>query len=212
MEWMRCKICGYQSKHPDGRGLHKHVRHAHGLSAWDYYQLYLDALQQRIEAKVDLVRHVPRLGKCWVFRGRPTQPGRFGSNRRGAGYRDMRIAGAPTTAVHKLSVFAYTGYMPLRSEVVIHRCDNPGCCNPHHVYAGTQRENVYDRQRKGRQCQGVRHPRAALTESQVHQIRDQTSWRSNREIADELGVDIEVVRRCAKFETYTNVLPQEIPF
>lgn len=212
MTWLRCKICGYESKHPDGRGLHKHVRDVHGLSAWDYYHLFIDALQDRIEAKVVKVVRVKGLGRCWEFQGRPTKAGRWGNNRRGEGYRDMRIADAPTTKVHKLAVFAWSGYMPPSTEQVLHLCDNPACCNPEHLTVGTNAENVLDRVRKGRSCRGVAHPKARLSREQVIQVRQQSAWASNREIADSLGVEIEVVRRCALGITYRDVVEEEIPF
>lgn len=33
---------------------------------------------------------------------------------------------------------------------VLHTCDNPPCCNPNHLFGGTQGVNVYDRHSKGR--------------------------------------------------------------
>lgn len=52
---------------------------------------------------------------------------------------------------------------------VLHRCDNPPCCNPAHLFLGTQLDNVRDREAKGR---GVAPPsRAKLTDAQVREMR-----------------------------------------
>jgi HNH endonuclease len=59
---------------------------------------------------------------------------------------------------------------------VLHRCDNPPCCNPRHLYLGTIPENNADMHRKGRgyvppRRSGEGHPRARLTESLVRELR-----------------------------------------
>jgi hypothetical protein len=54
---------------------------------------------------------------------------------------------------------------------VLHRCDNPGCCNPNHLFVGTQRRNIEDRDSKGRQARGEKQHLAKLTWLDVCLIR-----------------------------------------
>lgn len=56
-----------------------------------------------------------------------------------------------------------------------HKCHNPICVNPDHLYDGTQTENMQDMKKAGRQkypgCPGEKNPKAKLTKNQVKQIR-----------------------------------------
>jgi hypothetical protein len=56
---------------------------------------------------------------------------------------------------------------------VCHRCDNPGCVRPGHLFLGTQMDNVRDRDRKGRGVvqRGASHPAAKLCEPLVRVLR-----------------------------------------
>ena len=62
---------------------------------------------------------------------------------------------------------------PVKGRVVMHTCDTPQCVNPAHLRIGTQRENIADRVRKGRNgaCRGEEAPWSKLTEEAVRQIR-----------------------------------------
>lgn len=76
---------------------------------------------------------------------------------------------------------------------VLHKCDNPGCVNPDHLFLGTKAENNQDKIRKGR----ARHPSgsevstAKLTEPQVRAIL--ADQRTYRVIAGEFGVSCSAV-------------------
>jgi hypothetical protein len=52
---------------------------------------------------------------------------------------------------------------------VLHKCDNPPCCNPAHLFAGTNDDNVRDKVQKGRQHRpiGRLNGRAKLTDEQI---------------------------------------------
>ena len=58
---------------------------------------------------------------------------------------------------------------------VLHRCDNPPCCNPAHLFLGTPQDNVADRVAKGRSgskpLHGQTNGASKLTDVQVCQIR-----------------------------------------
>lgn len=87
------------------------------------------------------------------------------------GYGAFRFAGTMQLAhrvAYKLAKGAFDETLH-----VLHRCDNPGCVNPAHLFLGTNQDNVDDKVAKNRQqkLKGVEHGRAKLTEQQVVEIR-----------------------------------------
>lgn len=54
---------------------------------------------------------------------------------------------------------------------ILHRCDNRICCNPAHLFAGTNNDNIVDKVAKSRQPRGETHGIAKLTVEQVVEIR-----------------------------------------
>jgi hypothetical protein len=54
---------------------------------------------------------------------------------------------------------------------VCHRCDNPPCCNPAHLFVGTAQDNMDDKTSKSRQVMGCRVHTAKLTAEDVLAIR-----------------------------------------
>ena len=66
----------------------------------------------------------------------------------------------------------YIGKIP-KGLCVLHLCDNPGCINPAHLYAGTKQDNVNDMFERGRDRspKGEKNGQAKLKEQQVKEIR-----------------------------------------
>ena len=121
---------------------------------------------------------------CWEWQACRTQDG----------YGMFRIDGS-TCRAHRVAFVIVNGDAKLQ---VLHHCDNPPCCNPNHLYAGTNDNNVRDRDKKGRAAdhRGEKHGRAKLTEDNVHEIRRlrENGWLL-REIAEEYGIHLSQVFR-----------------
>lgn len=117
----------------------------------------IDALPERI------TRHIwpePNSG-CWLW-GASTDPNGYGQARHPTAGRTARV--------HRLAYEAARGPIPAGLSV-LHRCDNPPCCNPDHLFLGTRAENVADMVSKGRQRRGEGRSDAVLTEAAVLDIR-----------------------------------------
>lgn len=91
---------------------------------------------------------------------------------------------------------------------VCHRCDNPICCRPEHLFAGTPAENSADMTAKGR---AVGHPglnyQAVLTADQIREIRAAYAPRvvTCRALADRYGISPMAVHRIVTGRAYADV-------
>lgn len=73
-----------------------------------------------------------------------------------------------------------------KGKKLLHRCDNPYCVNPDHLFVGTTAENNADCKAKGRNARGTKHPMNKLSEAQVLAIRAASG--KQRDIAKQYGV------------------------
>jgi hypothetical protein len=128
---------------------------------------------------------------CWLYMGFRKWDGYGWLARKQPGGR-IRYMGA-----HRYAWSLLHG-MPEAGIHVLHKCDNPPCCNPAHLRLGTHRDNMADQKAKGRHVHGERTRKSKLTFDQVVEIRQRFkkygARRSNSlELSQEFGVSRDVI-------------------
>lgn len=113
------------------------------------------------------------------------KPDRNGYPRGGRNYRVVYL--------HRMIYEECFGEIPDGKEVC-HKCDNPKCINPEHLFIGTQADNINDMMAKGRNnpCRGEESGMAILTETKVREIRERYKAKDKmngmRAMAREFGI------------------------
>jgi HNH endonuclease len=143
----------------------------------------------RFWAKVDI--REPH--ECWPWKACRL---RFGRGR-------FALEGAQAMA-HRVAFFIANGRWP--RPCACHRCDNPPCCNPAHLFEGTRADNNADMFAKGRRVVtlvGIRNPKAKLTDDAVRIIR--AGQLSRRELCGIFGVSRSTVGAVQRGEFWKHV-------
>lgn len=134
-----------------------------------------DTFWSQVNKNGSIPMHCPELGNCWEWTGslRPNGYGQYGKKRLKA---------------HRVAWEITYGEMP--KEFVLHKCDNPKCVNPEHLFLGTQQTNMDDKVSKGRQNKGETSYLHKLTDKEVVEIRYryENEKITQRELGIEYGV------------------------
>lgn len=159
----------------------------HGLSNKDRFEKYF---------KVDE-------SGCWLWLG----------SLNNKGYGQFNLKGDRPVPAHRASWFIYKGEIPAnpdsayRTLYVLHRCDNPKCVNPEHLFLGSQQGNMDDKMQKGRHGYGVslgeRHGNARLTVEIVREIR--ASSESDAVLSARYGISRPTIYAARKGLTWKHV-------
>jgi hypothetical protein len=129
-----------------------------------------------------LKNHIVSEAGCWEYQG---------SRRNGYGRFDICLPGDKRKFLaHRVSYAFYSGIDP-SERMVCHRCDNPSCINPDHLFLGTGADNSADMADKGRaapQAGELNHARKLDRATVIRVVEAICEGKGNKEIAATLPV------------------------
>jgi len=137
----------------------------------------------------DLERFFSKVDKqpdgCWLWTGNTNDRGYGQFFIQGKGYADTG-----SFLTHRLSFMIANPEIILETkDVLCHKCDNPPCCNPDHLFVGTYMDNVRDSIEKGR------HTGAKLTEAKVRELyKDYDDGFRPKDLASKYGIHLTSIR------------------
>ncbi len=143
----------------------------------------------------DLVDQTGGPEACWPWRGSCDPYGR------------ISIADRSEDA-HVIAYTLVNGPIPEDRPFVCHTCDNPPCCNPAHLYAGTPRDNVMDMYHRSRRVVpgGSAHWNAKFTDDEIRAIRNaREHGRTLADIGRQFDVSYRTVSKIVRRERYKDV-------
>lgn len=130
--------------------------------------------------------HVDRKGddECWLWTGNYLRGPSLKYGRGGYGLVTYDKRSQPA---HRVAWKLTFGEIPEGIQV-LHKCDVRKCCNPKHLFLGTNDDNMRDRDAKCRQLRGSEHKAAKFTEAQVAgMLRDYASGMTQADIMRKYG-------------------------
>ena len=119
--------------------------------------------------------------KCWPWKG----------GHKSDGYGVINVGGRCESAHRQMWRFV-NGEIP-EGHHILHKCDNPPCVNPRHLWLGTHAQNMADMGNKGRggsrEQNGEKNCSAKLTWAKVDEIRSlAAAGVMQKEIAKHFGI------------------------
>ena len=130
---------------------------------------------------------------CWGWSGQ-VDGGGYGRMRGPAidGHRGNNVVAS------RISWMLHTGDIP-PGLCVLHRCDNPPCVRPDHLFLGTLGDNNKDATSKGRNARGHKNGQSKLSDNDVIDIKSRISRGDvQRRIAEDYGVTFQLISEIAR--------------
>jgi hypothetical protein len=147
-----------------------------------------ETLEKRFLAKITIPENK---NECWKWTG-ATYPYGYGCIGTSKG-----LDGA-----HRVSYRLYKGEIP-DGMCVLHKCDNPNCNNPEHLFLGTKKDNAIDRNSKGRGKNPVHRGNHPLSKLKVEDVMDiKRSSDATKVLATKYGVNPDQISRIKRGERW----------
>jgi len=159
----------------------------------------LQATDRELERFYALIKPNEETG-CWEWQGSKHKKG-YGRFRVGSKENNNRRV----DRAHRWSYSVFKG--SIGELLVCHKCDNPSCVNPEHLFLGTHEENMEDMRKKGRRKllgrpqDGENNVNARLTAKDVEDICKRiVAGETNRAIAERYNIGDTMISsiRCKK--------------
>lgn len=115
--------------------------------------------------------------------------------------------GRPTYSAHRFAWTLRNGKIP-KGLCVLHKCDNPACVKPNHLWLGTQLDNIADRHKKDRDyhSRGELSGMAKLTNRQAREIKKKYKPHkyTRKMLAKEYGVCVGTIKHIIGGKRYVS--------
>lgn len=208
-EIISCKTCTkeFESKRPYRKGVYcskKCVRyggskeslgHMKGKGFWQ-----ISTEDQKLERIKQLFENIViKLGfdKCWGWKNRLLS----------VGYTSIYAGPRKYILGHRASWIIHNGIIP-DGLFVLHKCDNPICTNPDHLFLGTNTDNVKDCIKKGRKNPsfGENHYNVRLSSDQVKEIKIMTKeGYSQSQLGNKFNVSPSTIQNIVDGKTWKHI-------
>lgn len=113
--------------------------------------------------------HLPVEQKFWLYVSKKEGCWEWGGYKDKDGYGKLRV-GKTNRSAHRISWELHHGEIP-PSLFVLHKCNNPSCVRPDHLYVGDQFDNMRDRTVSGNAPRGESHPNCKFSSEVVSAVR-----------------------------------------